>query len=151
VGHEDGLVTALTVATAVACGLVGGVFFAFSTFVMSGLRDTTPDVGLRAMQSINRKALTPLFMLAFIGTAIACVVLGIWALLDGDAVRTGGCALYLVTIVVTGVYHVPHNEALAATDAPSEWTAYAGPWVSWNHLRTLAALGGAALLTMSLT
>jgi uncharacterized membrane protein len=143
-------VTVLTVATAVACGLVGGVFFAFSTFVMSGLRDTTPDVGLRAMQSINRKAPTPLFMLAFIGTAVACVVLGVRSLLDGDAVRAVGCALYLVTIVVTGVYHVPRNEALAATDDPSAWTAYAGPWVAWNHVRTLAALGAAALLTVSL-
>ena len=33
----DGLVTALTVAAAVGCGLNGGVFFAFSSFVMPGL------------------------------------------------------------------------------------------------------------------
>ena len=143
--------TALTVVTAVACGLVGGVFFAFSTFVMSGLRASPPDVGLQAMQSINRKAPTPMFMLAFIGTAIACVVLGVWSLLDGAALRAAGCGLYLVTIVVTGVYHVPRNNALLATDDPSAWTAYAGPWVAWNHLRTLASLAAAVLLTVSLT
>ena len=68
-GDAGGVVTTLTVVTAVACGLVGGVFFAFSTFVMRGLRDAPPEAGLRAMQSINRAAPTPLFMLAFIGTA----------------------------------------------------------------------------------
>ena len=146
--------TALTVVTAVACGLVSGVFFAFSTFVMGGLRAADDEVGLRAMQSINRAAPTPLFMLALLGTAIACVVLGVWSLFDLD--RDGawlvvvGCALYLVTIVVTGVYHVPRNNALLVTDDPKAWTAYAGPWVSWNHLRTLASLGAAALLTVSL-
>ncbi len=90
-------------------------------------------------------------MLAFIGTAIACVVLGVWSLadLDGDgAWRVAGCGLYLVTIVVTGVYHVPRNNALLATDDPSAWTAYAGPWVAWNHVRTLASLAAAVLLTV---
>ena len=95
------------------------------------------------MQSINRAAPTPLFMLALFGTAVACVVLGVWSLLDLDRdgawLVVAGCALYLVTIVVTGVYHVPRNNALLATDDPSAWTAYAGPWVAWNHLRTLAS------------
>ena len=107
------------------------------------------------MQSINRAAPTPLFMLALFGTAVACVVLGVWSLLDLDRdgawLVVAGCALYLVTIVVTGVYHVPRNNALLATDDPSAWTAYAGPWVAWNHVRTLASLGAAGLLTASLT
>jgi uncharacterized membrane protein len=148
-------VTGLTVVTAVACGLVGGVFFAFSTFVMRGLRDAPDEVGLAAMQSINRAAPTPLFMLALMGTAVACVVLGVWSLLDldrdGAGLRVAGSALYLVTLVVTGVYHVPRNNALATATDPIAWTAYAGPWVSWNHVRTFASLGAAALLTISLT
>ncbi len=37
------------------CGLVAGVFFAFSTFVMSGLARLPPADGIRAMQSINRR------------------------------------------------------------------------------------------------
>ena len=46
---------------------------------------------------------------------------------------------------------MPRNNALMATDDPSAWTAYAGPWVAWNHVRTLASLGAAGLLTASLT
>ena len=74
------------------------------------------------MQSINRAAPTPLFMLALIGTAVACVVLGVWSLLDldrdGAGLRVAGCAVYLATLIVTGVYHVPRNNALEATDDP---------------------------------
>ena len=146
--------TTLTVIVAVACGLVGGVFFAFSTFVMRGLRDAPDPVGLVAMQSINRAAPTPLFMLALIGTAVASAVLGVWSLLDNDrdgaGLRVAGFAVYQATLIVTGVYHVPRNNALEATDDPRAWTAYAGPWVTWNHLRTLSALAAAVLFTVSL-
>jgi uncharacterized membrane protein len=43
---------ALTVAAAVGCGAVGGVFFAFSGFVMPALRRLPAAQGVAAMQSI---------------------------------------------------------------------------------------------------
>ena len=144
-----------TVVTAVGAGVVAGVFFAFSTFVMRALVDLPPRDGLQAMQSVNRAAPTPGFMAALLGTAVACIGLGIWSLVDLDEpgawYRVAGCAVYLVGILVTIVYHIPRNNALgtvdpAGADAVSRWTAYAGPWTSWNHIRTLTITAAAALL-----
>ena len=47
------LVVALTLVTALGCGLNAGVFFAFSGFVMNGLRRLPAAQGIAAMQSIN--------------------------------------------------------------------------------------------------
>ena len=52
-------------------------------------------------------------------------------------------------------YHVPRNDALARVkpedgDAPGEWTRYQDEWTRANHVRALAALAGAAALTVAL-
>jgi uncharacterized membrane protein len=147
----------LTTVTAVGAGVAGGVFFAFSTFVMQGLRAVPPRDGLVSMQAINRAAPTPAFMVVLLGTAAACVGLGIWSLtgLDqpGAWYRVIGCGLYLAAIVLTVAYHVPHNDALAlvdpdAADAARRWVDYAGPWTALNHVRTLTSVAGAALLVI---
>ncbi len=59
-----GGVTRLAAVAAVGAATIGGVFFAFSTFVMRALRDLEPRQGLTAMQAINRAAPNPLFMTA---------------------------------------------------------------------------------------
>ena len=66
----------LIVCTAIACAAMGGVFFAFSSFVMRALARMPPAQGIAAMQSINIVAVTPVFMTALFGTAVACVVVG---------------------------------------------------------------------------
>jgi uncharacterized membrane protein len=74
----------------------------------------------------------------------------------GAIYRVIGSALYLVaTIVVTIVFNVPRNNALAAVDpdsadASSRWADYVGVWMVWNHVRTTAALAAAAPLTVAL-
>lgn len=53
--------TTLATATAGGCALIGGVFFAFSSFVMNGLGRVSEPAGLEAMQGINVAAVRPLF------------------------------------------------------------------------------------------
>ena len=67
----------LIVATAIACATMGGVFFAFSSFVMQALKRLPPAQGIAAMQSINIVAVTPVFMTALFGTAVACLVVAV--------------------------------------------------------------------------
>jgi uncharacterized membrane protein len=67
----------LKLVTALGCGLVGGVFFAFSTFVMRALARLQPKEGIAAMQSINITVINPWFMTALFGTAIAGLFLSI--------------------------------------------------------------------------
>jgi len=150
----------LKLASALGCGLVAGVFFAFSTFVMKALGQRPPDQGMAAMQAINITVINVWFMGALFGTAIACLGLGIATLLQGNSPGTGyllgGSLLYLTgTILVTIVVHVPLNNALADTIPNSPegtmlWSRYLASWTLWNHLRTVAALASAALFTLAI-
>jgi uncharacterized membrane protein len=141
--------SALTILAAVGCGAMGGVFFAFSAFVMGALRRLPPAQGIAAMQSINVVAVTPLFMTALIGTAVACVAA---IAVDGSPYVIGGAALYLLgAIAVTLAYNVPRNNALAAVEPGSPeaerlWTRYLAEWTAANHVRTVSGLGAAAAL-----
>jgi uncharacterized membrane protein len=150
----------LKIAAAIGCGLVAGVFFAFSTFVMAALARLHPAQGIAAMQSINITVINPLFMLAFMGTAGGCAALAVSALVKwqqpGAVYLLAGGALYFVgTFLVTMVFNVPLNDALAAADPRSAqgeqlWKTYLATWTLWNHVRTLAALAASAALTLAL-
>jgi uncharacterized membrane protein len=155
-----GVLHAATLTSALGCGLVAGVFFAFSTFVMPALKRLPAAQGIAAMQSINKLAVTPAFMAALFGTAVACLGLVAWAAISSGErpavlVIVGG-ALYLVgTIGVTIACNVPLNEGLATLDpqgagAAGRWEEYATTWTAWNHVRTVAALAAAAVLTTAL-
>ena len=156
---NDGFRDLLTFVAALGCGLNAGVFFTFSAFVMKALTRLPVAQGIAAMQSINVVAVTPMFMTALFGTAAVCLVLALSALFTWQRPGTGyllsGTALYLSgTILVTIVFNVPRNEALAALDpaggdSARRWGSYVSSWTAWNHLRSVAALIAAALLTMA--
>jgi uncharacterized membrane protein len=156
-----GLLFAATLATALGCGLVAGVFFAFSSFVMPALARLDPAKGISAMQAINVMAVTPVFMLAFCGTAAGCLGLIVVAVVgrhEAYAVPlVVGSLLYLLgTFGLTLRYHVPRNDALdavepAGADAPAHWTRYRAEWTRGNHVRAATALAAAAYLTGALT
>ena len=154
------LLTLLTLLALLLCGLMAGVFFAFSSFVMRGLSRLPPTQGIAAMQSINLAALRPPFLAAFVGCAGACLVLAavsLWSWhVPGAPYRFAGSVLYLVgTFGVTAAFNVPRNEALAAVradsaDSADQWGRYLASWTAWNHMRTVAALAAAALLAVTL-
>ena len=148
----------LRFAAALGAGCAGGVFFAFSSFIMKALKDLPDSQGIAAMQSINRAAPTPLFMGVLFGTAIVGVALGVNAARNMDQAGSHwvviGAALYLVGIIVTAAYHVPHNDALARLDAndissADAWHSYLRNWTAWNHVRMLTSLGGAASFVLA--
>jgi uncharacterized membrane protein len=145
--------------SALGSGLIAGVFYAFSSFVMPALRQLPAAQGITAMQAINRTALTPPFLSVFVGTAVTCVVLALgsfWGVADGRTrLRWAGCAAYLVgTFIVTLLCNVPRNETLAQVDALSAsgaayWQLYLSEWTAYNHVRALAALAALVLLVLS--
>ncbi|MBW4518466.1 MAG: DUF1772 domain-containing protein [Scytolyngbya sp. HA4215-MV1] len=151
---------ALKLFATLGCGLMAGVFFAFSTFVMSALSRLQPPQGIAAMQSINIMVINPLFMMVFLGAAVACIFLVLTSLGRWHQPSTlyllCGSLLYLVgTVLVTIACNVPMNEALAkldpaSADSASFWAKYQIDWTFWNHIRTSAALAAAAALTLSL-
>ena len=154
------LATTLTAICAVGAATAAGTFFDFSTFVMRGLRRLPPSQGAAAMQEINREAPSPLFMGVLFGTGAAFVALGAYSALDldrgGAPLQLAAAVLYLVGVVVlTGTYHVPRNNRLERLDPNSAagkgyWVVYRREWVRMNHVRTVAPLAAAILLTVTL-
>lgn len=155
-GRLASVLPVLTPVTALGCALVGGVFFAFSTFVMPALARLPAPQGIAAMQSINVTVITPSFMTALFGTGVLCLVLAASVLPawpSGASLRVlAACALYVCgNVLVTMVFNVPRNDALAALDpttaeAARFWADFLTGWTAWNHVRTLTALLAAALL-----
>jgi uncharacterized membrane protein len=150
------VVVVATITAALGAGVIGGVFFAFSSFVMGALGKLAPAEGVRAMQSINIVVLNPIFLGAFVGTAIVCAGLAVLSLpawsTPAGALRLAGCLAYLVgAFAVTMVCNVPRNDALAALPADTAaaatyWARYLTEWTGWNHVRALGGALGSLLL-----
>ena len=141
------------VVAALGSGLVAGCFAVFTLVVMPALVALPAPAGLAAMQSVNRTAVRPVFMVLLFGTGVLCLVLAVVEL-AGDRrlpVLAAG-AVYLAGVLgVTVLANVPLNDALAALDAGTAgaartWQDAAGAWTRWNTVRSLAALVSATLL-----
>jgi uncharacterized membrane protein len=151
----------LTMLAALGCGVIAGVLFAFSSFVMKGLARLPPAQGIASMQSINAAALTPAFMTALFGTAAACLALIVCSLLSrhqpyAGYLLTGGLLYLLGAIALTITFHVPRNQALdrvrpESSDAAGHWNRYVTTWTAANHVRAAVALAAAAILTLALS
>ncbi|WP_189591225.1 DUF1772 domain-containing protein [Mesorhizobium sp. M8A.F.Ca.ET.207.01.1.1] len=144
------LLPSLTFIAALGAGVVGGVFFAFSNFVMPAFARLPAAGGIAAMNSINVTVITPMFMTALFGTGLICLVLVAGAIIGwsqpGSFWLLAGALIYLVgNPIVTMVFNVPLNDALAAVDPASSngaavWSDFLRDWVMCNHVRTVTAI-----------
>jgi len=129
---------------------IGGVFFAFSSFVMKALANLSSSEGIAAMQSINVVVLNPSFLGTFTGSAVFSVVAAAFAIkewvLPSAPFVLAGALLYLGgTFLVTAFGNVPLNNQLAAVSAADPeaaplWASYLDRWTLLNNLRTVAAI-----------
>lgn len=142
----------LALICAVGAGLTGGVMLAFSTLVMGGLRTLTPAAGIKALQQINLSARHLAFMLVLLGTTVICLLSVVVAVVrlgePGSWWLLAGSVLYLIAIVITGTFHIPRNNTLAAVDpnapdADAAWRTFLSGWVPGNHVRAIAATAAA--------
>jgi uncharacterized membrane protein len=147
------LLTIAIVAAALGSGLIAGLFFAFSTFVMKALALRPPAEGMAAMVSINRVILRSLFMPVFFGTALLSILIAIWALIvptPASPWLIAAALIYLLAnIAVTMVWNVPLNVAIDRADPAADnsalWADYVDRWTRWNHVRTIACLVASGL------
>lgn len=156
----DTITFVLALIAALTCGLIGGVFYAFSTFIMKALGRIPTEAGIAAMQTINITVITPWFLAPFLLAAVACVGAVAAALLNwrepGSLFLLAGGLLYLGgSFLVTFVFNIPRNNVLASlvpADPASAtyWAEYLSSWAFWNRVRTAAALAAAAMFLCSL-
>ena len=78
-------ITTVALITAIGSALVGGIFYAFSSFVMKALARIPAAEGIAAMQSINVAVLNRTFLWLFMGTAALSLILAIAAVLGWGA------------------------------------------------------------------
>jgi uncharacterized membrane protein len=154
----DRAIFVTTFAAAIGSGVVGGIFYAFSSFVMAALGRLPSAQGADAMKAINVTVINPVFMLAFMGTAIVCLVLAgasltWWGRISGMLILAASLIYLIGCFGSTMVFNVPLNNQLAAV-APAEeaalWSRYLEVWTAWNHVRTAASILSASLFIAAL-
>jgi len=145
---------------AIGCGLMAGIYFAFSGFVMSSFARIETAAGILAMQSINDVILRSAFMPIFFGTSVGAALIAATALLNlsgtGAVLKFSAGGLYFTGMFVTTVLvNVPLNNKLGDADAYSAhgaeiWDDYLQRWTRWNHVRTITSLVSSILFFIAI-
>ena len=140
------LTTGLLWFSAIGCGLIAGVYLAFSTFIMTSFARIAPAAGIAAMNAINVDIVKSMFMPLFLGTTLAAASSLIasqrcrhwrrrpsldsaffrWSGPGSIAVLAGGVIYVIGMLGVTLIFNVPLNDALAAVDPSSAEGASVG-------------------------
>lgn len=150
--------TSIIVMAITGAGVVTGLLFAFSNFVMRALADLPNDKGMFAMQRVNEKILNPVFLILFLGTPILCVLIAFTSALQlgssGSLFLLIGALAYIIgPFGITVLFNVPLNNKLAEVDlsgADEIWPVYQKQWQRWNHVRTYIGVVSIVLLAAGL-
>lgn len=140
--------------------VIGGVFFAFSSFIMKALARLPAAEGIAAMQLINVVVLNRSFLGVFFGTSVISVLAAgfavtEWSTPSAPFVVAGALSYVVGTFLVTAFGNVPLNDRLAAVsatdaEAGSVWTHYLDRWTRLNTIRTGAAIAAALMFALGL-
>lgn len=148
----------LAAAGTVLAGLGAGIFLSFTAGVMPGLRrarDASFVDGMRGINLgvVNAAFLGPIFLapLVLAGATVAAFATGAeasraWLLVAATVLQFAG------SIVITGAWNIPLNNALAASadSDPDARAAFETPWTRGNLARTLLTVAGFLLAVLAL-
>ena len=148
----------ISVASISGAGLVTGLLFSFSNFVMRASADLPSDKGMFAMQRINETIINPIFLMLFLGTPILCVVIAVNSGLKinepGSLFLLVGALAYLIgPFGITVLFNVPLNNLLARAEVSESdeiWPMYQKKWQWWNHIRTYIGVASVVFMAMGL-
>ena len=145
---------------AIGCGVMAGIYFAFSVFIMKSLSEISPAAGIAAMQSINLVIVRSPFIPLFFGTSLAALASAVIAALDWGApgnlsLLAAGVIYFAGMFLCTLFFNIPLNNKLAAVDPGSKqgrqvWAHYLQAWTRWNHARTLASTLACGLFILAI-
>ncbi|HEV7650934.1 MAG TPA: anthrone oxygenase family protein [Actinophytocola sp.] len=142
------------VAATAAAGLAAGLFYAYACSVMPGLARADDKSFVEAMRGINIAIVNPVFMLSFLGAPLLAGVAVVLHLRGGATLwwAVAGFALLAAVIVLTGVVHIPMNNALdtGGNDYAQVRARFEASWVRWNVVRTVFAVAGFGCLLAAL-
>ena len=140
----------------ISFGFIGGVYFAFSFFVMQSLKKTSAPNAIRTMNTINLVILESPFMLLFFFSSFIAFILFLENLILYKLISNEGFASLIFLLgmfLCTATKNVPLNNKLADFDFKDstfnptiEWNNYYRDWIKWNHIRTASCFLSMVLL-----
>lgn len=152
----------LSAFSVLAFAAIGGIFLAFSDFIMRAFNLVKNQAGIESMQVLNVEILRSVFIVLFMGlAAVSFIIIGY----AGFAMETGMPRLllmlaggsYLVGVfAVTAIGNVPLNNRLAGLESQSAaalvfWNeVYMTRWVTLNSVRTAACFIASGLVLSAL-
>jgi uncharacterized membrane protein len=153
------MITFVFVITTLVTGLIAGLFYSYSCSVSPGL-GLLPDAAyLKAMQSINRAILNPVFFISFMGTLVLLPVSAWLSYRELPSFQfwyfLAAAIIYIVAVFgVTIGGNVPLNEALDKFNIEDASTAQVVQQrlqfeAKWNMLNTIRTLGSVASLALA--
>jgi uncharacterized membrane protein len=155
------VITLLLTIAAIGAGLMAGVYFAFSDFIMRSLDRLDAADAVDAMNTINEVILRSWFMPLFFGTSLLYLLLAVLALFDWSDPNAPLLLIASLTyfggmFLCTVFFNVPLNNHLAQAreggiDKIQLWPYYCKYWIRWNHLRTASSLIACVLSIYLLT
>lgn len=135
---------------AISAGLMAGVYFAFSGFIMRSLDQLGAAQASDAMNAINKVILTSWFMVLFFGSTLLYLALAVVAVFDSDLagrwLLLAAALIYVLGMFLcTALFNVPLNNQLASAGTADNakantWAHYLKHWSRWNHLRGICSL-----------
>ena len=150
----------MLIALITATGVMAGIYFAFSVFVMKSLAQLPVQEDIRVMNSINKVIVKTAFLPLFFLSSIGHLALIIYAfisdnyaaglLVPAGVIYIGG--MFMVTVLG----NVPLNNRLAAastnggTASGALWNGYLLHWGRLNHIRTGSCIAATLLMLLAL-
>ncbi|MBI1339583.1 DUF1772 domain-containing protein [bacterium] len=135
--------------------LIGGVFSAFSEFIMAGLLKASPAGGVESMQHVNRTVIRTQFVAGILSITFFSVLFAAYSLMvfEGPALVTLILApiVYVPNVFLMTVFgKVPMNRRLERLDHTSReaavyWRHYGRTWTRLNHVRAVGSILTAGL------
>ncbi len=146
----DNIMTILLTVASISAGLMAGVYFAFSAFIMRSLDRLGPVKAADAMNSINEVILHSWFMLLFFGSTLLYLFMAVIAAISAELTArwvliSSGLIYVIGMFCCTAMLNVPLNNRLAQVkngdkEKIETWALYFEQWTRWNHLRGTCSL-----------
>ncbi|BFM51379.1 anthrone oxygenase family protein [Marinomonas sp. THO17] len=143
----------------VLLGIMTGIYFAFSVFVMGALNRLMAKEAINVMNSINQLILRSGFMPVFFATSLCLFGAFIWHVFHWQSnvswLWITSALIYLLGMFAITLFgNVPLNEWLKRTQEDADtshnqarWREYSVKWTMLNHLRVLSSGVACYLLT----
>lgn len=130
---------------AISTGMMAGIYFAFSVFIMDSFKALPNPTAVASMQSINKVILSSGFMPLFFGSSLLALTL-IFIVdnpLEAPWVKGAGAIYVVGMFLCTLFFNVPLNNRLENAKDENEarqiWLLYRVEWTRWNHLRSFSS------------